>query len=94
MQTSLLHDLVDVYQNTIPISSNYYCFRGGRSTRRTSGGATGEVEVAHGQEKLNFVIQRMEERGHQKKVNCVDPPGTSDAKPSWLKLVLSLFKYD
>lgn len=61
MQSSL-HDIVDSYKNPLPISKNYY-FRGGTSTRRTTGGATqdrrsgwGEEEVAHGQEKLNFAI--------------------------------------
>lgn len=102
MQSSL-HGIVDAYQNPIPICNNYYYFRGSRSTRRTNRGATqdrrrsvGGRGVAHDQkEKLNFAFQRMEEeRGHQENVNLPDPLETSGAKPSWLKLVLSLFKYD
>ena len=76
MQSSL-HDIVDAYQNPFPVSSNISYFRGSRSTRKNDGGATwerwkveGEEEVPHRQEKLNFAIQRVEEREHQKKVNC------------------------
>lgn len=98
MQSSL-HDIVVKIQFQFPIIIILGAAEGPggplEEQHRTEEEEEGEEEVAHGQkEKLNFAIQRMEERGHQEKVNCVNPQETSGAKPSWLKPVLLLFQYD
>lgn len=102
MQSSL-HDIVDACQTPVPILNNFHYFRGSRRTRRTNGGARqdrrrsggGRGGCSRSEGEAEFCNSKDgKKKGHQEKVNCVDPQETSGAQLSWFKLVLLLFKYD